>query len=283
MKLHYSNDPNEYFNIVAPYLEKDEVINNLPLGILYSIINNTRIYDTKPFLSYIEEKGKPIFVMLRTPPHPLIIYGTEEHDQEAIDIAVNDLHMKGISIPKVIGPISLVEQFTEKYCELFNQSLKVDMHQKIYKLTEVNSIKRSEGKLRLAKIGEKMLLASWLQHFAEVTGTGEVTLEEANKIVGEFITNKTLYVWEVNEEIVSIANKTRATKNGIVINFVYTPKHHSKKGFATSCVTELSQLLLNEGYSFCSLYTDLENPTSNSIYVKIGYQPVADSIVYSIS
>ncbi|NDI35792.1 GNAT family N-acetyltransferase [Chengkuizengella sediminis] len=282
MKLHYSNDPNDYFNKVAPYLEKNEVVNNLALGILYSIINNTRKYEKKPLLTYIEEKGKPIFVMLRTPPHPLILCGNEEYFQEAIAIAVNDLHRKGISIPKIIGPTSLAERFTKKYCELFNLSSKVDMYQKIYELTEVKPIKRSEGKLRLAKSGEQMLLATWLQHFSEVTGT-ELTLEDANKRVEEFITKETLYVWEVNEEVVSIANKSRPTKNGTVVNFVYTPPHYSRKGFATSCVAELSQLLLNEGYSFCSLYTDLENPTSNSIYVKIGYQPVADSIVFRIS
>ncbi|MCY8590548.1 GNAT family N-acetyltransferase [Bacillus haynesii] len=31
-------------------------------------------------------------------------------------------------------------------------------------------------------------------------------------------------------------------------------------------------------YAFCCLYTDLSNPTSNRIYLAIGYRPVADSI-----
>ena len=28
----------------------------------------------------------------------------------------------------------------------------------------------------------------------------------------------------------------------------------------------------------CVLYTDLANPTSNSIYQRIGYEPVGDSV-----
>ena len=28
----------------------------------------------------------------------------------------------------------------------------------------------------------------------------------------------------------------------------------------------------------CSLYTDLSNPTSNSIYTKIGYVPIGDAL-----
>jgi len=41
-------------------------------------------------------------------------------------------------------------------------------------------------------------------------------------------------------------------------------------------VSALSQKLLDSGYERCSLFTDLANPTSNSIYQKIGYRPVGD-------
>ena len=38
---------------------------------------------------------------------------------------------------------------------------------------------------------------------------------------------------------------------------------------------------LESGCRFCCLYTDLANPTSNKIYVDIGYQPVCDSVEYA--
>jgi predicted GNAT family acetyltransferase len=38
----------------------------------------------------------------------------------------------------------------------------------------------------------------------------------------------------------------------------------------------LTQQLLDEGRRFCFLYTDLANPTSNSIYQAIGYRPACD-------
>ena len=34
--------------------------------------------------------------------------------------------------------------------------------------------------------------------------------------------------------------------------------------------------LLGAGHRFCFLFTDLANPTSNGIYIRIGYVPVAD-------
>ena len=38
----------------------------------------------------------------------------------------------------------------------------------------------------------------------------------------------------------------------------------------------LSQQMLDAGWEFCVLFTDLANPTSNSVYQKIGYRPVCD-------
>jgi hypothetical protein len=38
--------------------------------------------------------------------------------------------------------------------------------------------------------------------------------------------------------------------------------------------------MLDSGRSFCSLFTDLSNPTSNRIYQNIGYNPVCDVSLY---
>jgi uncharacterized protein len=74
-----------------------------------------------------------------------------------------------------------------------------------------------------------------------------------------------------------MAAASRDTGHGIAINYVYTPPQHRCCGYATSCVAELTQRQLASGKSFCCLYTDLANPTSNSIYQRIGYQPVCDA------
>ena len=46
-------------------------------------------------------------------------------------------------------------------------------------------------------------------------------------------------------------------------------------------VADLSQMLLDKGFKYCLLFTDLANPTSNNIYRQIGYQPVSDWNEYS--
>lgn len=89
---------------------------------------------------------------------------------------------------------------------------------------------------------------------------------------------KKLYILEIDGVPVSMAGYTRVMQTAIGVAFVYTPPYERSKGYATSIVAQLSQMALDKGFTKCVLYTDLANPTSNSIYQKIGYTPVCDSL-----
>jgi predicted GNAT family acetyltransferase len=84
-----------------------------------------------------------------------------------------------------------------------------------------------------------------------------------------------LFVWD-HAGPVSMASATGLTPNGIRVNGVYTPPEHRGRGYATACVAALSARLLADGRRFCFLFTDAANPTSNAIYRRIGYVPVAE-------
>ena len=76
-----------------------------------------------------------------------------------------------------------------------------------------------------------------------------------------------------------MAGYTREMQTAIGVAFVYTPPYYRGKGYASSCVAQISQIALDKGFTKCVLYTDLLNPISNSIYKKIGYRPVCDSLM----
>jgi predicted GNAT family acetyltransferase len=58
---------------------------------------------------------------------------------------------------------------------------------------------------------------------------------------------------------------------------VYTPPELRGRGYASALVAALSEQMVERGRRFCFLYTDLANPTANAIYVRIGYEQVAES------
>ena len=68
-----------------------------------------------------------------------------------------------------------------------------------------------------------------------------------------------------------------------VLNPVFTPSQFRRRGYASAVTAALSQILLDAGYRFCSLFTDLANPTSNKIYQQIGYRSVCDVDAYRFS
>lgn len=88
-----------------------------------------------------------------------------------------------------------------------------------------------------------------------------------------------LVLWWTDEPTprpVSMAATSGPTPNGIRVNAVYTPPAERNRGYASACVAALTERMLDGGRRFCFLYTDLSNPTSNSIYQRVGYRPVAD-------
>jgi predicted GNAT family acetyltransferase len=87
-----------------------------------------------------------------------------------------------------------------------------------------------------------------------------------------------LHILEDNGVPVSMAKITREMRTACGVGFVFTPPYFRGKWYATSCVAAVSRLILGRGFAKCVLYTDLANPTSNSIYQKIGYVPICDSL-----
>ncbi len=265
------------------YLEKKEAVNNLLLGILFSLINKSspNQYNSELFFAAVEEEEEEqlLIVMLMTPPYNLVIYGEGEKIDEAIKLSVSYLLTNNIAIPGVIGQFQIATNFAKVWEQRTGCSSTIKMKQRIYKLEKVKGVKLSPGKIRTADINDIEFVSDWVYRFSEDI-LEKITLDNARKFAKEAIKRSSVYLWQ-EKEPVSIAAYSRPTKNGISVNLVYTPPKFRNKGYATSCVASLSKLLLQKGYKFCTLYTDLLNPTSNSIYIKIGYKPIADSIVYN--
>jgi predicted GNAT family acetyltransferase len=67
------------------------------------------------------------------------------------------------------------------------------------------------------------------------------------------------------------------TPSGIRVGPVYTPPDRRRRGYGAAVTAELTRRELAVGRRYCFLYTDEANPTSNSVYRRIGYRVVGDS------
>jgi predicted GNAT family acetyltransferase len=59
---------------------------------------------------------------------------------------------------------------------------------------------------------------------------------------------------------------------------VFTPQGHRDNGYGSAVTAAAAELAHRSGTPDVVLFADLANPTSNAIYQRIGFQPVADSV-----
>jgi predicted GNAT family acetyltransferase len=89
-----------------------------------------------------------------------------------------------------------------------------------------------------------------------------------------------LYLWELDGQPVSTVSRHISVAGTARISLVYTPPEHRRHGYAGACTAALSQLCLDTDATSCVLFTQLSNPTSNSVYQRIGYEPVMEIVRY---
>lgn len=231
-------------------------------------------------MSTIKQDNKVVLVALMTPPYKITLYVLDNNmDKTAIKCLVDGLEAKGIQVPGVVTEKSLAETFADEYCKPKGLTHKVSVSQRIYKLAHVNNEIPKIGTLRLPNKQDWSFLPFWIEGFmADVnTGSNGAVSEDIEKY-SYHISQDKLYILEIDGIAISMAKIIREIPNGVCVGIVYTPPYWRKKGYASGVVAQISQAYLDKGYKFCVLYTDLTNPTSNSIYQKIGYKPVCDSL-----
>ncbi|PER44009.1 GNAT family N-acetyltransferase [Bacillus thuringiensis] len=271
IQLHVYEEILNFKEEVTPFLEKNEQENNLILGVLQMV--------QQPIFMGIAKQGEEIVVVfLQTEEKKQIIVATSEIEEEDIVELAKKLTKVYSNVPGLIGNKKIVQKLAEEIAVLENKKTNVVMEQGVYALQQVKKKWTEDGAFREIGSDELLLIEQWIYQFCEDVNL-PITKEEAKQTAHTLIITHRLFGLEVDGKLVSVAAKTRPTKNNITVNFVYTPKEARKKGYASKCVAALSQRLLDEGYKTTTLYTDLANPTFNKIYQEIGYEQIAESVL----
>ncbi|MCA0971117.1 GNAT family N-acetyltransferase [Halobacillus litoralis] len=260
-------------------LMKREAENNLPIGILNQLAS--RQSDSNPHLIYIKEKGRTTFLTMRTPPHLWILPSFATTTQKTIEALVDYLLDRSFDVPGVLGEEKAVEWFVAAYKRRKGTEPSLQMKQGIYKLEQLSSIPLQEGQFIQADQEHLTLAKAWFRQYGVEVKEKHIE-EQADRLAEDMIEQGKLFLWVMNGTPVSMACRARQTPNGITINAVFTPDAYKRNGYATQVTYFLTEHLLSSGAAFCSLYTDLDNPSSNSIYQRIGYKRIGSSIVYKL-
>ena len=281
MQAQHIQTAKEFLKVVGDDLLVDEIRHSLTFGIAEKVSHDSHVFGADdPWFITIEDAGQICATAIRTPPHrPILSHLSGDLEIISSELA-RSIHALDPVIPGIIGDKEIVEPFTQRWCASYGVELVDVMAQRIYQLTELVEPRFAEGNLRQADLGDEEIVVSWAAAFHK-EAVGEVFSRKHYQRYRQRILSGDIYLWE-NTAPMSMAAKTRPTRSGISIGGVYTPPENRNFGYATSCVAALCKRLLLE-YDFCVLYTDLSNPTSNSIYMKIGFKEYSDSVQYNFS
>jgi predicted GNAT family acetyltransferase len=259
-------------------LAKNASANNLMLGITEALKKYPNRYGSTPYFGTVEDENGLIMAAIMTPPYNLVIHCEAEDCGPAYELVIDSLLNDRWNVPGVSGRIEHAREFAEKWTQRTGKKSKILMNQRIFELRECVLPSTIPGKMRLATEDDIELVTKWLYSFHDEALGGRET-EKVARSVKTKIPDREIYFWE-HDQPVSMATKMRPSGAGSSVSLVYTPPEHRRKGYASAVVARLSQHLLDSGYEYCTLFTDLANPTSNKIYMRIGYKPVCDFDMY---
>ena len=266
-----------FLEAARPVLLPDEARHNLMFGICTTLVEAPDAYPTF-HLWTVASDGEPVLAMVMTPPYNLLV--GRPADPAALQFAAVTLMEQGIVLSGVTGALPEADAFAETWKTLSGASRRLRMAQGIYAVRTVRLPRAVDGRMRLAGTADRELLVEWSDAFA-----AESLPEDAPRQATEDVVDRRLRssggfaLWE-DGEVVSLSGFGGETPHGIRIGPVYTPPRLRRRGYASALVAQLSRQLLDEGRDYCFLYTDLANPTSNRIYMDVGYELVCESADY---
>jgi GNAT superfamily N-acetyltransferase len=254
----------------------DEARHNLAFGIVATARAHPELYPE--VRGWVARSGRDVVgAAVRTPPHNVVLARpTDDRALKALADAIDD-----DDIPGVVGAVPEIDPFATALAERHDAVLETRFEQGVYALHTVIPARETRGSMRPAVRADRALLLAWVGAFTtevlhESVGGDAGRLERSvdARLAGG---DAGFVLWEAGGRPVSLVGFGGPTPNGIRIGPVYTPPEHRGHGYASALTARVSAQLLAGGRRFCFLYTDLGNPTSNAIYVRIGYERVCDS------
>ena len=220
-----------------------------------------------------DDAGDVAAVATQTPPFGLVLSAVD--DPAIVRVLADRLAADGATLPTASGPVAAARVFAERWASMTGAVPSVQAEERIYEADAVVHPEGVAGAIRPYAAGDRLLVLDWMRAFFDEALPGSPEAQVERFVDDRAAGIGSLVLWEDDGRVLSLAGHAGETPNGFRVGPVYTPPELRGHGYASALTAALTGQLL-ERRRFCFLYTDLANPTSNSIYQRIGYRPVTD-------
>jgi hypothetical protein len=267
----YTTDAGEYINRVGVFLRRRPVEHSVLLSTAATRVGEQVVGGESNLWLWVEDDAEVVATAQHTPPHGAYL---STGPAQAMRTLARTLWRLRSGLAGVAGLDNSPQEFATEWSRLGGPQATQAMGQGLYVADAVSIPSGIPGRLRLATDADAPLLRGWADKFWAEAGARSSSDNE----IGPRIGARLLFVWEVDGAVVSMAAVNVAQGGVSRVGLVYTPAENRKRGFASVCVASLTARKLTTAGRTCMLYTDLANPTSNSIYQAVGYRRVGDAV-----
>lgn len=272
MRAQLTSDASAYRELVFPFLQRDPVRNLIILTSVQEHANNPRsehepayfvsVYDDAVAGAAIRAPGRLIYLGALQPEYAEIV-------ADAFFEAVPDA-------PGVAGDRVVADRFADRWCARRGCRATEVRAARLHKLDTLTPLP-ADGQPRLMTAADVELVAAWgADGFGQEIGGDYLDWSRLH------LRERRLWLWTVDDEPVSMVAHHLPVFGVCRVGPVYTPPEHRRQGYAGALTSQVSAQIRSAGNQAC-LYTNLADPTSNSIYQHVGYRPVADFVEVEFS
>lgn len=275
MEVRTHQDLREFWEIAGPSYLADPVRHTVALTAIRRLLETSDPADEPPVLLTLWEHGEFAGAVFRTPPWPVGSSGLPVRGIEAVAARLFEVDAK---LPGVGGPRDIAEPFAEVWARLTGTTIKEAMAGRLYRLVTLEP-PAVPGEACLVSTEEDIRRAAgWRDDFQiEAVGYVRVPGVAESDVRRSLALGNGHVIWEVAGRPVAYAAVGKPINGMSRVGPVYTLPDERGHGYGSAVTAAASKWALDAGAEHVLLFTDLANPTSNSIYQKIGYRPVYDS------
>lgn len=271
MDVRAYEDPASFEAAVGKLYSADPVRHTIAVSVIALSLHDPAI---TPVMLTAHRDGELRGAAFRTPPWPLIVSALPV---DAAAATADVLAALDPRLPGVNGPRERAEGFARAWAARTGGGVREAMANRLYELGDLNE-PTVPGHGRAATDADVPLVIRWWRAFqAEAIGH-ERDLDRVEDIVRRGLARGDRWeLWERGGEIVACAHAGTPTNGMSRVGPVYTPPECRGRGYGSAVTAAASRWARSAGAAHVLLLTDLANPTSNSIYQKLGYRPVLDA------
>ncbi len=260
----------------GPFLAGNALENNVILGLVRGLEESPQ---PGALLLTVDRADRPCLAAVMTPPFKLLL---SAGDAGAIPRLVAGVIEAGAPVSGILGPDDMADAFAEAWRAATGATADPATAMTLYATRQAVVPDGVPGTFRAAREADAGWVADAYAAFYDEIEAEEHERRIARTTAASMVRRGLVYLWLVDDAPVSMVCFRHVTNDGVRIAPVWTPPALRGRGYASVAVGQMTRRLLHGGAAWCALFADVDNPTSNNIYRRLGYNVACGYRVYDL-